>query len=139
MGKKFTDNKVTARDLQIGDYFYLKPIGGGTCTVIRINSISRRKFGYFEEDSKTERYVRYCEDRLEPIPLREEYIPDTIYTDEELKLMSCCILKAPLCATGVRLKYIHELQHIINIRNPHNKFHLHISKLDGYGKEESNK
>ena len=139
MKKSFTDNRITARDLQIGDYFYLRPRNGEDYTIVRINSISRRKFGYFLPESKTEQYVRYCEDRLEGIPFHEAYIYNALYTDDKVfeSLMRYNILKMTL--PSLRLDYIHQLQHVLNAKNPYNKFHLNTDMLIGYGKEEKHK
>lgn len=142
MKKTFTDNRITARDLQIGDYFYLRPRRAeDDCTIIRINSISRRKFGYFENGSKSERYVRYCEDRLVPIRLHEGYIFDTIYTDDAYVsgLMRFCNLMDTFGAVAINIEYIHELQHLLNIRNQYNKFSLKTDNVLDYGKEEDGK
>ena len=137
MGKTFTDNRVTARDLQIGDYFYLKPRGNENYTVIRINGITRRKFGYVD-DNGHQRYVRYCEDRLFPIPLHEGFIFDTIYTDDtEFRFkMAYGLLKSHFAGV-FELKYIHELQHFLNLRNPYNKFHLTVDNVLDYGKDNN--
>ena len=136
MGKTFTDNRVTARDLQIGDYFYLKPRGGEKYTVVRINGITRRKFGYVDE-SGHQKYVRYCEDRLAPINLHEGFIFDTLFTDDveyKQKMIYNQLRKYLACIFDI--KYIHELQHILNLRNPYNKFHLTMDNVLDYGREE---
>ena len=119
MENNVLQRKIGPRDLMIGDYFLLKNLDDNGTKVIKINGITRRKFGYVDEKGH-ERYVRFCENRLIPIEYTDvmwKYFETTDFTVhgwkgdfERMKKDLACRIK--------NMKALHELQHLINMEDP---------------------
>lgn len=119
MREDIMNRKIGPRDLMIGDYFMLKSLDGKGTEVIQINGITKRKFGYVAKNGQ-ERYVRFCENRLIPIEYSDVMWKYFETTDFEVHGWKGDFkrMKKELSHRMADIKTLHELQHIINLKDP---------------------